>query len=188
MRKLLLPLLALAALALPARAITNEELRAIVPASFSRAAGLAASNGFYRASVLTTSGYAGSEVLTDFPVLVRIKPGSPSGFAYSDMMFPDTGKDLGFVDMEGNGLPFEIDTWRGANDESLVWVTLPAVSNSTQFAMIYRSSKTGKSLSSANPTPASGTSTSPVRDRRARRLRTLRAKASTERQKASPFP
>ena len=128
------------ALALPARAVTNEEL-----------AGLAASNGFYRASVLTTSGYTGSEVLTDFPVLVRIKPGSPSGFAYSDMMFPDTGKDLGFVDMEGNGLPFEIDTWRGANDESLVWVTLPAVSNATQFAMVYRSSKSGKTLSAGNP-------------------------------------
>ena len=139
-RKLLLPLLALCALALPARAITNEEL-----------AGLAASNGFYRASVITTSGYTGSEVLTDFPVLVRIKPGAPSGFAYSDMMFPDTGKDLGFVDMEGNGLPFEIDTWRGANDESLVWVTLPAVSNATQFAMVYRSSKSGKTLSAGNP-------------------------------------
>ena len=139
-RKLLLPLLALCAFALPARAITNEEL-----------AGLSASNGFYRASVLTTSGYTGNEVLTDFPVLVRIKPGSPSGFAYSDMMFPDTGKDLGFVDMEGNGLPFEIDTWRGANDESLVWVTLPAVSNATQFAMVYRSSKRGKTLSAGNP-------------------------------------
>ena len=123
-----------------ARAITDEEL-----------AGIAASNGFYRASVITTSGYTGSEVLTDFPVLVRIKPGSPSGFAYSDMMFPDSGKDLGFVDMEGNGLPFEIDTWRGANDESLVWVTLPAVSNSTQFAMVYRSSKSGKILNAANP-------------------------------------
>ena len=140
MKRLLLPLLALCALAQPASAITNEEL-----------AGLAASNGFYRASVITTSGYTGSEVLTDFPVLVRIKPGSPAGFAYSDMMFPDTGRDLGFVDMEGNGLPFEIDTWRGANDESLVWVTLPAVSNATQFAMVYRSSKTGKSLSSDNP-------------------------------------
>ena len=140
MKRILLPLLALAALALPARAITDAEL-----------AGLSASNGFYRASVITTSGYTGSEVLTDFPVLVRIKPGSPSGFAYSDMMFPDTGKDLGFVDLEGNGLPFEIDTWRGANDESLVWVTLPAVSNATQFAMVYRSSKSGKTLSAGNP-------------------------------------
>ena len=128
------------ALATPASAITDEEL-----------AGLSASNGFFRASVLTTSGYTGSEVLTDFPVLVRIKPGSPSGFAYSDMMFPDSGKDLGFVDMEGNGLPFEIDTWRGANDESLVWVTLPAVSNATQFVMVYRSSKSGKTLSADNP-------------------------------------
>jgi len=128
------------ALATPASAITDEEL-----------AGLSASNGFYRASVLTTSGYTGSEVLTDFPVLVRIKPGSPSGFAYSDMMFPDSGKDLGFVDIEGNGLPFEIDTWRGANDESLVWVTLPAVSNATQFVMVYRSSKSGKTLSADNP-------------------------------------
>ena len=124
----------------PASAITNEEL-----------AELSASNGFYRASVMTTSGYTGSEVLTDFPVLVRLKAGSPSGFQYSDMMFPDTGADLGFVDMEGNGLPFEIDTWRGENDESLIWVTLPAVSSATQFVMVYRSSKSGKSLSSDNP-------------------------------------
>ena len=140
MRKTLLPLFALCATALPAAAITEQQL-----------AGISASNGFYRASVLTTSGYTGSEILTNFPVLVRLKAGSPSGFAYSDMMFPDTGKDLGFVDMEGNGLPFEIDTWRGANDESLVWVTLPTVSNATQFAMVYRSSKSGKTLSSDNP-------------------------------------
>ena len=43
-RKLFLPLLAFAALALPASAITDAEL-----------AGLSASNGFYRASVITTS-------------------------------------------------------------------------------------------------------------------------------------
>ncbi len=138
MKKSILPLLALAALALPVRAITDAEL-----------AGLSASNGFYRASVLTTSGYSGSEVLTDFPVLVRIKPGSPSGFAYSDMMFPDTGKDLGFVDMEGNGLAFDLDEWN-TSGTSIYWVNVPIVTNGTQFVMVYRSAQTGKSLNGNN--------------------------------------
>ena len=60
MKKLLLPLLALAALALPASAITDQELRAIVP------------NGFSRASVMSVNAYNGTAPLTNFPVLVKI--------------------------------------------------------------------------------------------------------------------
>ena len=138
MRKLLLPLLALAVLALPARAITDEELRDIVP------------NGFSRASVITVNGYAGSAPLANFPVLVKIEAGAPTGFQYSDLMFPSTGEDLGFVDMEGNGLPFEIDEWNPSGT-SVLWVTLPSVANGTNFVMVYRSSHTGKSLNANNP-------------------------------------
>ena len=138
MKRMLLPLLALVALALPARAITDEELRDIVP------------NGFSRASVITVNGYAGSAPLANFPVLVKIEAGAPTGFQYSDLMFPSTGDDLGFVDMEGNGLPFEIDEWNPSGT-SVLWVTLPSVANGTNFVMVYRSSHTGKSLNANNP-------------------------------------
>ena len=126
------------ALALSARAVTNEELRDIVPA------------GFSRASMITVNGYNGSAPLANFPVLVKIAAGAPTGFAYSDLMFPTTGDDLGFVDMEGHGLPFEIDEWNPSGT-SILWVTLPSVANGTNFVMVYRSSHTGKSLNANNP-------------------------------------
>ena len=122
----------------PAKAITDEELRDIVPNSFSRA------------SVITVNGYNGSAPLTNFPVLVKISAGSPTEFAYSDLNFPTTGDDLGFVDMEGNGLPFEIDEWN-MSGTSVLWVNVPIVTNGTQFVMVYRSSQTGKSLNANNP-------------------------------------
>ena len=69
-RKLLLPLLALAALVLPARAALPRPTA--VPFSYG--------------AKLTVAGYqAGKPVLTGFPVLVRIAANSPSGFSYSDM-------------------------------------------------------------------------------------------------------
>ena len=135
-------LLAALAFLTPARAIadiTNEEL-----------AGIAASNGFYRASVMTVNGYNGAAPLTNFPVLVKIAAGSPTGFQYSDLMFPSTGDDLGFVDMEGHGLPFEIDEWN-TSGTSVLWVNVPIVTNGVQFVMVYRSAQTGKSLNGNNP-------------------------------------
>ena len=142
--RLTLASLLFASLVLPASAITDEErqeLRAIVPASFSRAA------------VMTVGESAVSAPLTNFPVLVKIAAGenaSPSGFAYSDLNFPTTGDDLGFVDMEGNGLPFEIDEWN-TSGTSVLWVNVPVVTNGAQFIMVYRSSQTGKSLNANNP-------------------------------------
>ena len=121
-----------------ARAITDEELRGIVPA------------GFSRASVITVGDNAVSAPLTNFPVLVKIEAGAPTGFQYSDLMFPSTGEDLGFVDMEGNGLPFEIDEWN-TSGTSVLWVNVPVVTNGAQFVMVYRSAQTGKSLNANNP-------------------------------------
>ena len=106
---------------------------------------------FARGVKFTVSGYTGTEVLTNFPVLVRLST-AISGFTYSD--FYADGSDLslvdiGFVDAEGNGLAYEIDTWNPSG-ESLVWVNLPRMTNGTEFAMWYRSSKTGKELNSDN--------------------------------------
>ncbi len=107
---------------------------------------------FARGVKFTVTGYnGGSEVQTNFPVLVRLST-AISGFTYSD--FYADGSDLnlvdiGFVDADGNGLAYDIDTW-STNGESLAWVNLPRMTNGTEFAMWYRSSKTGKALNSDN--------------------------------------
>ncbi len=107
---------------------------------------------FARGVKFTVAGYqGGEEVQTNFPVLVRLST-AISGFTYSD--FYADGSDLslidiGFVDAETNGIPYEIDTWNPSG-ESLVWVNLPRMTNGTEFAMWYRSSKTGKALNSDN--------------------------------------
>ncbi len=92
----------------------------------------------------TVSGYAGNETLRNFPVLVRLSEGSPVGFSYADFYNPGdvSGADLCFLDAKGNAIPHEIDTWN-PQGESLVWVTLPEMANGTEFAMWYRSSKSG---------------------------------------------
>ena len=69
--------------------------------------------------------------LADFPVLVRISATSPSGFSYADC--PDASH-LWFADDGGTPLPFEVDTW-DATGTSLVWVSVPALSNATTISM-----------------------------------------------------
>ncbi len=87
--------------------------------------------------------------LANFPVLVRIAEDSPSGFSYSQLQLED-GADLCFVGMDGTGLPFEIDTW-DPQGTSLVWVSLPILTNGAPFAMCWGSGASGKSVCSANP-------------------------------------
>ena len=132
-RKLLL--LALAALALPARAALPHP----VAASYARGA------------QFEVAGYDASKpALSGFPVLVRIANDSPSGFAYSQLQSPSTGADLCFIDMDGNGLPFEIDTW-DPDGTSFVWVTLPSMEHGTQFVMCWGSATSGKTVCADNP-------------------------------------
>ena len=148
MKKLLLPLLALAALALPARA----QQAVTIPRPDPTVA------EFARGVKFTVARYnGGTEVQTNFPVLVRLST-SITGFDYGDFYNasvtptdPDALKlvDIGFVDAEGNGLAYDIDTWNPSG-ESLVWVNLPRMTNGTEFAMWYRSSKTGKALNPDN--------------------------------------
>ena len=106
---------------------------------------------FDKGALVTVAGYdAAKPALTNFPVLVRIAAGSPAGFAYSDLHSPSDGADLAFIDMEGNGLPFEIDTW-DPQGTSLVWVALPTMQNGTQFVMCWGSATNGKTLCADNP-------------------------------------
>ena len=99
---------------------------------------------------LTVAGYSGSSPLAGFPVLVRIAAGSPSGFSYDDLHSKSDGNDIAFVDMEGNGLPFEIDTW-DPNGTSLIWVRLPSMTNGTEFVMCWGSDTSGKTICGTNP-------------------------------------
>ena len=110
---------------------------------------------FAKGAKFTVEGYAADKpALTNFPVLVRIATNSLSRFHYSDMQHADaTDKndiDIAFINMDGSGLPFEIDTWN-TNGTSLIWVTLPTMTNRTEFIMCWGSSSSGKVVSSANP-------------------------------------
>ena len=130
--KALLPLLL--ALALPAAA----QLPAPTGASFAKGA------------KFTVAGYAAERpALTGFPVLVRIAANSPSGFSYADLA-SSTGDDLCFINMNGTGLPFEIDTW-DPQGTSLVWVTLPTMTNGTEFVMCWGGGTSGKTVCNDNP-------------------------------------
>ena len=131
--KRLLPLLSLA-LAAPAFALPRP-----VVASYARGA------------QFEVSGYDDSKsALADFPVLVRIANDSPSGFAYSQLQSSSDGADLCFIDMNGNGLPFEIDTW-DPDGTSLVWVNLPTMAQGAQFVMCWGSATSGKTVCGDNP-------------------------------------
>ena len=99
---------------------------------------------------LTVTGYSGSSPLAGFPVLVRIAENSPPGFSYDDLHSKSDGADIAFVDMEGNGLPFEIDTWN-TNGTSLIWVRLPSMTNGTEFVMCWGSDTSGKTICGTNP-------------------------------------
>ncbi|MBQ2624768.1 MAG: LamG domain-containing protein, partial [Kiritimatiellae bacterium] len=100
---------------------------------------------FARGVKFSVAGYdAAKPALTNFPVLVRLSDDSPSGFHYSDLMYPDTGSDLCFVGMDGAPLAFEIDTnaWTKTGT-SHVWVTLPVMTNGAEFVMCYRCTTEG---------------------------------------------
>ena len=105
---------------------------------------------FAKGAKFTVAKYIGSETLTNFPVLVRISNSAPVGFSYSNLQYPATGADLCFVDMDGTGIPFEIDTW-DSSDTSLIWVRLPSMTNGTEFVMCWGSTSSGKAVCNANP-------------------------------------
>ena len=98
----------------------------------------------------TVSGYEGETAVANLPVLVKISPTNISGFSYSDINYPETGEDICFIDLMGNALPFEIDTW-DATGTSYAWVILPSVEQGTEFVMCYGSDVTGKTLCPDDP-------------------------------------
>jgi len=74
------------------------------------------------------SGYSGPEVLTDVPVLIRLRHGV-GGFRYADLQGSD-GRDLVFTTADGQTLlPYDIERW-DRTGESLIWVCVPSIRSS----------------------------------------------------------
>ena len=87
----------------------------------------------YRAE-LEVSGYAGTEVLTNFPLAVRVSSTTMCGFR-ADRMRSD-GRDALFVLESGEQLPFEVDTW-DPSGESVYWVLVPCLTNGTKVVFYH---------------------------------------------------
>ena len=76
---------------------------------------------------INVAGYSRAEVLTNFPLLVRLGP-NIEGFDYSGFA-QDPPSDLRFFDAPaGTELPYEIDEWN-TNSQSTVWVRMPSLTN-----------------------------------------------------------
>jgi len=132
------------------KTLMNTAMKTIVKSSLCALAALVVSSStafadvldttlFSKKSVLTISGYSGSTTLANFPVLVRLSAGSPSGFAYADV----TNGDIRFADANGNSLPFEIEKW-DPSGESHVWVSVPSLSGQATTITMYYGAITGK--------------------------------------------
>lgn len=87
---------------------------------------------FDGSATVVASGAVGTA--NDFPVLVRLREGSPEGFKPSRC--GAGGSRLRFVMEDGENLDFEVDTWDPA-DECLVWVRLPTVRKDASFRMYW---------------------------------------------------
>ena len=94
---------------------------------------------------LKVSGYDGASTLENFPVLVKLAEYDESkgtgieGFDYDDLANPETGADIWFSsDAAGdNVIPHEIDEWH-KDGTSLVWVSLPTMTQGTSFYLHYK--------------------------------------------------
>jgi hypothetical protein len=74
---------------------------------------------------------APSTALANFPVLVRLAEGAPTGFSYSDC---PTGGCLWFTDANDDPIPCDVDTW-DTTGTSLVWVSVPSLSDAATVTM-----------------------------------------------------
>ena len=97
---------------------------------------------------ITVSGYAGTETLTNFPVLVTLAAGTPAGFDYADCAAE--GSDLRFAAADGALTPHEIELW-DTNGTSYVWVLVPRLPpTGTTLALYYGAAPAG--LPAVDPT------------------------------------
>ena len=89
---------------------------------------------------------APSTALANFPVLVRLAEGAPTGFSYVDC---PTGGCIWFTDASDNAIPCDVDTWDIAG-ESLVWVSVPSLSSAATITMHWDASGAPAGLPAAS--------------------------------------
>ena len=95
---------------------------------------------------ISVSGYAGTETLQDFPVLVKLSE-SIVDFDYGDFKLAKGG-DLRVALEDGTLLPSEIDTW-DETGTSLVWVKVPALEKDAKI-FVYYGNETPEEVSAAD--------------------------------------
>jgi len=83
---------------------------------------------------IQVKGYKGTEVLTNFPLLVRISESRFKGFYYDRA--GRTGEEMTFADEKGEQLPYEVDTWN-TSGESLLWVRVGTFTNNCEITMYW---------------------------------------------------
>ena len=88
------------------------------------------------------------EVLTDFPVLVRLST-AIEGFDYADFQTADQS-DFVFTDSRFHAMPHAVDEWH-ADGESLVWVFVPELRRNTQIRLYYGSTDDLGAVESRKP-------------------------------------
>lgn len=72
--------------------------------------------------------------LVNFPMLIKIKDGTPEGFEYK--YAKADGSDIRFIDSEGNLLAHEFDTW-DTTGESIIWVKVPQYFKGASITMCW---------------------------------------------------
>ena len=74
---------------------------------------------------------APATALANFPVLVRLAEDAPTGFSYADC---PTASCIWFTDENDDLIPCDVDTW-DTTGESLVWVSVPSLSDAATIKM-----------------------------------------------------
>ena len=94
----------------------------------------------------TASGAGVVGNVTDFPVLVRL---TSANFKFTEAK--QDGADLRFTKADGSPLPFEIETWDGANSAAAVWVKIDTVfgNDSTHFINMFWGNSNATSASNS---------------------------------------
>ena len=91
-------------------------------------------SGFTHSIELGLTGYSGTEVLEDFPMLIRMSPTMDANFSLNSFASIEAN-DLRFYDDHGRNLPYEIESIDFQKEELIAWVRVKELaSDRTIFA------------------------------------------------------
>ena len=91
-------------------------------------------DNFLRFMDINVTGYQGTSILTNFPILVQLTENNPIGFSYDECL--SGGTDLCFVDDEGIVIPHEVEQWN-PEGVSYIWVRVSELKPGTTALKMY---------------------------------------------------